>query len=247
MLSITKYGLIGGLSTIIGFSFLQKKSINLIYALLFAVIIQPYLCPNCKGNFSLSAFLGIFPILLLFFFDDCNTLKNYILIFSIMCAFGRVGCYFAGCCTGKPCSSSFPLGIKYTKGSTLIDKYYKNKRNLTVYPTIFLEVIIQLFISYLIWISKYGNQIYGVSNALLLLLTSYWRDQPRPNTYFSIFTLLLFSVLSYLLCGKVKKDCCLNWNPDIIALIAGIIVMYVLSNDLYTITDILTYLNPVKK
>ena len=232
MIKITKYGIIGGISAFIGFSFLQKKSINLIIALILTVLLQPLLCPNCRGNFSLSGFLGIFPILLLIFIKDCDLLKNCILTFSIMCAIGRFGCYFAGCCTGKPCNSSFPFGIKYQKGSVLIDKYYKNETSVTVYPTVFLEIFIQFFISYLIWISEYGNQIYGISNALLLLVTGYWRDQERPNSYFSIISLILFSVFSYLLCGKSKKNCCLGWNPDIISIIAGLIVFYVLSNDI---------------
>ena len=231
MVKITPYGFMGGLGTFLGLSLLKEKSFTIFFALILSLLLQPLLCTKCLGNFSLSAFIGIFPLMLLLFILDCELLKNCIIVLSLMFAIGRIGCYFAGCCTGKPCDASFPLKINYSKGSVIVDKYYK--KNISVYPTILLEILLQFILFYLVWISEYGLSIFGLGNAFLLYLTSFWRDHSRANSSASIFGLLLFSILTYLRCGKSKPKCCLNFNPDIYSFIVAVIVSLVLSNDIY--------------
>jgi hypothetical protein len=231
MLKITPYGFLGGLGTFLGLSLLKEKTFTIFFALILTMLLQPLLCTKCLGNFSLSAFIGIFPLMLLLFILDCDVLKSCIIVLSLMFAIGRIGCFFAGCCTGKPCNPSFPFALNYKKGSVLVDKYYK--KNMSVYPTIFLEIISQFILFYFVWAFEYGLIIFGIGNAILLYLTGIWRDQSRPNSWPSIIGLLLFSILSYIKCGKSKVKYDLKFNPDIISLIIGIIVTIFLSNDIF--------------
>jgi len=231
MLKLTPYGFFGGLGTFLGLSLLKEKTFSIFFALILTMLLQPLLCTKCLGNFSLSAFIGIFPLMLLLLILDCDLLKSCIIVLSLMFAVGRIGCFFAGCCTGKPCNPSFPFTLHYKKGSVLVDKYYK--KNMSVYPTILLEIFLQFILFYLVWTSDYGLIIFGIGNAILLYLTGMWRDQSRPNSWPSIFGLVLFSILSYLKCGKSKAKCCLKFNPDILSLIVAIIVSIFLSNDIF--------------
>jgi len=231
MLKITPYGFMGGLGTFLGLSLLKEKTINMFIALILTMLLQPLVCSKCLGNFSLSAFIGIFPLMLLLFVLDCDLLKNCIIVLSLMFAIGRIGCFFAGCCTGKPCNPLFPFAINYKKGSVLVDKYYK--KNTCVYPTILLEIILQFILSYLVWAFDYGLSIFGIGNAILLYLTGMWRDRSRANSRPSIFGLILFSILSYLKCGKGQAKYDLKFSPDIISLVVAIIVSIFLSNDIF--------------
>lgn len=230
MIKITPYGFIAGLATTTGLSMLQEKSLVILFALIITILLQTLICKNCKGKFALSAFIGIFPLILLLLILDCEILKKSIAILSFMFAVGRIGCYFAGCCTGKICSNINPLRIEYKNGSIVVDKYYK--KNVCVYPTIFLEIFLQFCIFYLVWKSEYGLPLFGITNAILLYVTSLWRDNPRPNSWGSIFSLILFSVLSYLKCGKINSKIDLKLKPDLNSLISGIVMALVLSNDI---------------
>jgi len=231
MLKITPYGFMGGLGSFLGLSLLKEKTVNMFIALILTMLLQPLLCSKCLGNFSLSAFIGIFPLMLLLFIVDCDLLKNCIIVLSLMFAVGRIGCFFAGCCTGKPCNPLFPFAINYKKGSVVVDKYYK--KNTCVYPTILLEIILQFILSYFVWAFDYGLSIFGIGNAILLYLTGIWRDQCRPNSWRSICGLILFSILSYMKCGKGKTKPDLKFNPDLISFIVSIIVSIFLSNDIF--------------
>jgi hypothetical protein len=231
MLKITPYGFMGGLGTFLGLSLLKEKTINMFIALILTMLLQPLVCSKCLGNFSLSAFIGIFPLMLLLFVLDCDLLKNCIIVLSLMFAVGRIGCFFAGCCTGKPCNPLFPFAINYKKGSVLVDKYYK--KNTCVYPTILLEILLQFILTYLVWAFDYGLSIFGIGNAILLYLTGMWRDRSRANSWPSIFGLILFSILSYLKCGKGQAKYDLKFSPDIISLVVAIIVSIFLSNDIF--------------
>ena len=231
MFKLTNYGIMAGIGMFIGLSLLSNISFVLIFAIILTFIIKSFVCIKCNNVFSLSAFLGIFPILLLFTINDCNYLKEILVGFAIACAIGRIGCYSAGCCTGKICKSNIPFSIKYNEGSVIVDKYYK--KPCSVYPTIYLEIVFQALIAYLTWYSSYGIIVFGIGNALLLMLSSYWRAQKRENQYLSITSLLLFSLLSYYYCGERKNKCCNKWNPTISNGIISIITAIITSNDIF--------------
>ena len=231
MLKLTNYGIMAGIGMFIGLSLLSNISFVLILTIILTFIIKSFLCQKCNKVFSLSAFLGIFPILLLFTINDCNYLKEILVGLAIACAVGRIGCYFVGCCTGKVCKSNFPFSIKYKEGSVIVDKY--NKKPCSVYPTIYLEILFQALIAFLTWYLSFGIVVFGIGNASLLMLSSFWRAQPRENQYLSITSLLLFSLLSYYFCGKGKNKCCNKWNPNISNGIISIITAIITSNNIF--------------
>jgi len=242
---ITPYGLIAGFAAFIGASLIDLKDI--VVALVITFLINPYICDKCDGTFSLSSFIGIFPIVILLLqirlenntliFNDCNLLKNIMIAMSLAIAIGRIGCYFAGCCTGKPCNSSFPLSIQYIKGSVIVDKYHN--KDVHVYPTVLLEVVLQFMLFCAVFVSDYGLQIFGVGQAFILYLTNTWRYQQRPNSFSSMIALFLFSALTYFNCGKVKSNYYLNFKPNTIAILFSIVTAFVLSNDVHSIKNYL--------
>ena len=65
--------------------------------------------------------------MIILFTPDCNYTKNILVAFALALATGRVGCLFAGCCSGKQCSHNNPLGIEYKRRFyNVVDKYTKN-------------------------------------------------------------------------------------------------------------------------
>ena len=243
-MKITPYGLIAGFAAFIGSTLIDLNDTYYIaVALVITFLINPYICDKCKGNFSLSSFIGIFPIVLLLLqirlknntliFNDCDLLKTGMVAMSLAIAIGRIGCYFAGCCTGKPCDSSFPLSILYKKGSVISDKFHNNK-DIYVYPTVLLEVVLQFILFCAVFVSDYGLQIFGVGQAFMLYLTNTWRYQQRANCFVSMIALFLFSALTYFNCGKVKSNNYLNFNPNPISILFSIVVVLVLSNDFHS-------------
>jgi len=164
--------------------------------------------------------------------NDCYDIKIILFAFSIAFAIGRIGCYFAGCCTGKEVKNKDELGITYKKGSVVVDKY--THRDVKVYPTIFMEIIIQFFIAYTVFKSNNGILLFGVLNALLVIMTNNWRMSPRVNetSYIPVIGLLLFSYLASLKCSGVIKNININITYKNIYLITGVILGAIVSNDI---------------
>ena len=78
---------------------------------------------------------------------------------AIGLAFGRVGCFFNGCCWGKACEAGFALGVQFPAGSPPATA---QSASPWVHPT----------------------QLYSSLNAFLLalLLWAIWRQRPAPGT-----------------------------------------------------------------
>ena len=231
-MKITPYGIISGLGVILVGGILPEIKKELLILLVASIFIQSLLCNECGNTYVLASYLAVIPILLILFLKDCNYIRLILAGFSIAIGLGRIGCYFAGCCTGKKCDSSFPLGITYKKGSVLVDKY--TKKQSTVYPTIIAEVLINFAIGYITLYSSYGLVWYGVLSSLFMYLTGIWRMVPRMNTQFSyipMISLLCFSALSYFKCGKITKPTKVTFEFKWIPFIIAIIVMVIFSND----------------
>ena len=153
-----------------------------------------------------------------------------IFAFSIVCAIGRIGCFFAGCCTGKITTPSY-FSINY-KNNYVINKQ-ANKKNICVYPTIFIEIISQFIIAFLVYFHNYGIILYGVFNAILLIVTSFWRYKIRMNNniYLPVISLLLFSLIVYQKkCYNSQKKLRFIIKP--ISIIFGILICLIVSNDI---------------
>ena len=233
-MKITLYGIITAFSLIIGVSFvnnlLLKDYFILFTIFLISIYTQHIWCKDCSSSYSLASHLTVMPILILVFFN-CSNIHMIIFAFSIACAIGRIGCFFAGCCTGKVTNSSI-FEINYTK-DYVINKQ-TNKTNVYVYPTIFIEIISQFIIAYLVYYHKFGIILYGILNAILLIFTSFWRHKKRMNNniYLPVISLFLFSYMVY------KKNCYKNLQiyPKFVikptSVIFGIILGLIVSNDI---------------
>ena len=119
-----------------------------------------------------------------------------------MLAIGRIGCYFAGCCTGKE-REKF---IVYKDNYSINNKLKKGIVDVT--PTIFLEIVLQFLIAVVVYKSDNGVLWFGLLNALLIIGTNYWRLEKRMENqkhYIPVISLLIFSILSQYSCGKMPS------------------------------------------
>ena len=138
--------------------------------------------------------LTVFPILTMIMYN-CTEIYNIILAFSIGLAISRIGCLFAGCCTGKETKSS--LSLKY-EGDYVVNKN-TNKKIIRVTPSIILEIFLQFLFVYII--SKANNPLllFGMLNASLILASDFWRLNGRAVdkeiVLISSAILILFSMM----------------------------------------------------
>ena len=230
-MKITPYGSLVGLGVVIFYSLMPKVDIKLYLVLILSIIIQRGLCSDCDRTYTLASYLSVFPLLLVLLINNCEYLKELLFAIMIGLSVSRIGCYFAGCCTGKECPPGYPLGILYKKGSVVVDKYLK--RDVKVYPTIILEIISQFLIALAVLKSDYGIILFGLLNSLLIFFTNLFRQTPRMgmDKYIPIKSLLLFSLISYFKCGEIKSgNVKLFFKPY--SIIIGLIFALVISNDI---------------
>jgi phosphatidylglycerol:prolipoprotein diacylglycerol transferase len=94
--------------------------------------------------------------------------------------FGRIGCFLAGCCYGKPCGHGFALCITFKNPLGL------GVKNVPLYPTQLISSANALIIFLLLWAYRsykrfhgellgIGLLIYSITRALIEVL----RDDPR--------------------------------------------------------------------
>ena len=212
---------------------LPYLSIKILWIVIGSILIGAILCKSCSETYILASYLAIFALLTLYFIKDCKYIQ-YILIGScIAIAIGRVGCFFAGCCTGKMCSKKNPFALSYKKGTIVVDKYCN--KEVTVYPTIFLEILINLLIAYIVWVSKYGADYFGILQSIFMLMTDKWRMVSRMNLSYSvlpIFSLLLFSFLVYKKCQDITEKPTIKLSFKPISLFFSLLIVFILSNDI---------------
>jgi len=233
-MKFTLYGIISAFSLIIGLSFINnllvKEYLFLFTIFIISIFCQNIWCKDCLNSYSLASHLTIIPILISLFFN-CSNIHKIIFAFSITCAIGRIGCLFAGCCTGKITNSS-NFTINYKK-DYVINKSV-NKENVYVYPTIFIEIVSQFIIAYLVYYHKFGVILYGILNAILLIFTSFWRHKQRLNNniYLPVISLLLFSYIAYEKKCYNKSQTYITFTIKPIIVIFGIIIGLMVSNDI---------------
>ncbi len=94
--------------------------------------------------------------------------------------FGRIGCFLAGCCYGKPCGPHFPLGITFKNPLGL------GVKNIPLYPTQLISAANALIIFLLVWWYRTHKRFHGELLAISLLIYSITRsliellrDDPR--------------------------------------------------------------------
>ena len=227
-MKITNYGICVGIAWLFFNMIIKRLSIKLISIIIISFIIQSYLCKTCDSKYTMASVISVLPILLLFSYD-CLSLKNILLAISISFAIGRIGCYFAGCCTGPECDKIL-YSIEYTD-NYVVNKN-TNKRTVTVYPTIILEIIIQFAIAFIVYKSKHGIVWFGILNLILMILTHQWRREPRMNNMLipigSLFALSLFAFFKCRTVNNYKLS--MNFKPYMV--IIAIVFTLIISNDI---------------
>lgn len=231
-MKVTPYGFLVFIAVLIGFSFI-KPGFNIFIVILISIVSQSFLCNTCSETYSLASYLSILPLLSAVIFN-CGDLKGVLIGFSLGCAIGRIGCYFAGCCTGKELNEKTWYAIEYKKGSLPCKK--KNKDTVYVYPTIFFEIIVQFIIALSVYYSDYGIYTFGIGYIILYILTNMWRDEKRMDiknnkqNMIPVIGLTLYTIYVFIKCkpSSIKPVFKFYWIYVIISLLTGVIV----SNDL---------------
>ena len=126
--------------------------------------------------------------------------------------FGRIGCFFAGCCYGKDATGFFSfLGVSFPKGS--LANWHGSAFNIydgtPVYPTMLFEAAF-LFImfgvcTYLLFRKDYKQNLalYLVSYAVFRFLIEYIRGDERGKFIFSFLSPSQFQSIGMLAIGIV--------------------------------------------
>jgi hypothetical protein len=229
----TLYGFIITIALIVALSFINNISnidiVKLVSVLIISTIIQPFFCKTCNNSYSLAAYLVSVPLLISVIFD-CEKIRMLIFALAFGSAIGRISCYFSGCCSGKISDDSF-YSIKYEKGSVIAD--HLNKK-VYVYPTILLEILAEFAIAFIVLNYKYGLELFGILNIILLQVTSWWRYTPRMggNIWISLLSLIFYTFIVYFKkCNIFKPNIEFIFKP--ITLIIGLFVGLIVSNDIH--------------
>ena len=127
-----------------------------------------------KGGFVfygglLGGLLGLFIYVKQFHMHMGELLEIYATVLPLGHAFGRVGCFFAGCCYGIPYDGALSHTYRYSIGNTPID--------VPLLPIQLIESV-------------------GLLLIFLVLLTVYWRGKERCGTvvilYLTVYPILRF-------------------------------------------------------
>lgn len=132
--------------------------------------------------------------------------------FAIGQAFGRIGCFCAGCCYGRPTHSC--LGVVFPEGSLA-------PAGVSILPTqLFESIFMFLFTGFLIWLVR-KKKVFGTVMAAYLLgygtwrfIIEFFRDDPRgtvgmlsTSQFIGIFVILFGLVLVALIKkGVLNQD-----------------------------------------
>ena len=230
-IKITPYGFFCGLAIFVALGIIKNINIQLILIIFSSIFIQSNLCKHCKNEYTMASFISVLPLLLLTI-KDCKELRKNLVALSFGLAIGRIGCYFAGCCTGRECENKF-YSIEY-KEHYMVNKHC-NKDKVYVYPTIIFEIIIQFILAFLLLKNKYGIPIFGLGNIILMLLTNKWRLQKRMGNNLRnkipYISLILFTLLSVFKCNLITNYS-FDFKIKLVYVISAILFTLITSNDI---------------
>lgn len=254
-MKITPYGIISTIAIFIGLSFVNNVNVvdvlKIILIIFISLLSQIKLCDTCSTVYSFASHLTIIPLLTVLLFN-CKKVYMMIFVFALICAIGRIGCYFAGCCTGKEANKNDILSICYNvkdnkdkkskkDEETMLGFSYNNdyivnknikKKKICVQPTIFLEIFLQFVIVIILVLSKYGLYFYGIMNIILLITTNFWRLEKRmSNNYFlPILSLVIFCIIVFVKKCNLKTQLKFVVRP--ILLLIAVSIGLIVSNDI---------------
>jgi len=147
---------------------------------------------------------GFVFVLLIYFFckNSVNFFINLIVPSLIIAhAFGRIGCFLAGCCYGKP-TKSF-LGMKFPPGSMPFIQYGNVKIHpVQLYSALFLFLLFVIIVKYVKF--EYRVSAYFIGYGGFRFLIEFLRGDPRiflisNKISLSQFISLIFFVTGWIL------------------------------------------------
>lgn len=114
-------------------------------------------------------------------------------------AIGRIGCFLAGCCYGKP-TNSF-LGVSFDNPDTLVPQHLQHTH---LYPTQLFESFAN-FILFFILVKIYKTQkqdgkttlVYIMGYALMRFLIEFFRGDERGGTFLGLFPSQLIALILF--------------------------------------------------
>jgi len=115
--------------------------------------------------------------------------------------FGRLGCFSAGCCWGKPCS--LPWAVKFK--NEFASEYVGVPLNIPIHPTQIYEAIFLLFLFLILRLYFYNKRIFKGQIFLLYVLfysffrffIEFLRDDPRGFIFNIVTTSQFFSIIGF--------------------------------------------------
>lgn len=117
-------------------------------------------------------------------------------------AFGRIGCFWAGCCFGTP--TAMPWGIRFPQGSPPCDRYCDAAAawSLPVHPTQLYEAfLLAVLCGGLLWLRKrvapktgYVLPVYLISYGIIRFIVEFFRGDNNPMVWNLISEQQLFCV-----------------------------------------------------
>ena len=150
-----------------------------------------YLHNNLKNIFAISFLPGLFfgtsifaMIISIFNYDIFKSMNLVSAYIPLTHAFGRFGCFFAGCCFGKP--TELKIGICFPIDALASARY---GFPVTVHATQLYEMFFLLFLSKLIFISNFNHRVltYVLGYGLFRFLIEYLRGDIRGDIFESFF------------------------------------------------------------
>lgn len=117
-------------------------------------------------------------------------------------AFGRIGCFFGGCCYGAPTDSW--LGISFPEGSSAAEKYPSaTGGSMPVLPTMLFEAIFELVLFIVMLATrkktkKYSIEIYAIAYGVFRFTLEFFRGDSRGGTGFFLSPSQLMSIILWI-------------------------------------------------
>ena len=172
------------------FFYLKKKGINKKDILLYESMIIPFgligsivLCYSIDKEGGLSSYAGMFMLLISsLFYERINPskdkyyIKSTIMSLPIIYGISKLGCFFAGCCYGRPYSGLF--SITYTSGL-----------NIPLFPIQLLEslIFVLIFVILVIVNKKWNKQIINIT-ILVCAISKFLLDFLRYDNLETLIT-----------------------------------------------------------
>ena len=137
------------------------------------------------GGF-IGIILGIFIYCKQYKISYIDVLETIVPVVPFIHAFGRIGCFYAGCCYGKPYTGLFHIVYHYSESAP---------NNIALFPVQILESILNLFTFIIIMILTYKLRkryftigLYLVIYSIMRFILEFYRGDIERGFLFSVST-----------------------------------------------------------